>query len=317
MAYPTVAIINLETAEAVSLTDNIIVNQADTTRKTTLSSVLSSLGLMRCIFFSEGGVLESRKDVAFYEEAGVFYTWNGAYPKFIEAGSTPETTGGLSQSGFTPFSQGSSGVGGGKIYNLGSAGPSLVLDLSRANIFTLTLTKPITTLAISGVSSDTGYAQECSLVITQGTEEGGDITWPDNIYWQDSNTPALSPQGFVDIVNLITFDNGRTWVGSFSSTSSSTGSTPKEITGSFSVGSHGFIRLSSPNSVNVGTISTSKPEGFELTLMVARGSENMITLKKDIGNMLLNGDFTFESTTSLIRLLYTQGSWVELFRSGR
>ena len=55
--YPTVAVTNLETAEAVTLADNLIVNQADTTRKAALASILSSLGIMRCIFFSEGGAL--------------------------------------------------------------------------------------------------------------------------------------------------------------------------------------------------------------------------------------------------------------------
>lgn len=94
-------------------------------------------------------------------------------------------------------------------------------------------------------------------------------------------------------------------------------STTKEITGSFSTGDHGFIRMTASAPVNVSTISTSKTEGFELTLMVQPGSENKITLKTDAGNMLLNGDFTFNSSTSLIRLLYTNGSWIELFRSGR
>lgn len=50
---------------------------------------------MRCIFFSKGGALESQKDTAFCEEDGKLYIWNGPYPKLIEAGSTPETSGGV------------------------------------------------------------------------------------------------------------------------------------------------------------------------------------------------------------------------------
>ena len=92
---PTVAISDLDSTEVVTLSDDLIVDQPDATRKATLSSVLSSLGIMRSIFFSKGGVLESKKDVAIYEEDGMLYTWNGSYPKTVEAGSTPESTGGI------------------------------------------------------------------------------------------------------------------------------------------------------------------------------------------------------------------------------
>lgn len=214
--YPTVAITNLETAEAVTLADNLIVNQADTTRKAALASILSSLGIMRCIFFSEGGALESKKDVAYFEEDGAFYTWNGDYPKLIEAGATPETAGGLGQTGFTSFSGGSSGGGGNKIYDLGSIGSTLALDLSKASIFTFSLTEANTSLSLNNASSQKGYAQEYTLVITQGVGAGV-ITWPDNIRWQYGNAPVLSfTQGLVDIVNLVTFDNGVSWIGSLS-----------------------------------------------------------------------------------------------------
>ena len=93
--YPTVAISDLDSTEVVTLSNTLIVDQHDATRKATLSSVLSSLGIMRCIFFSKGGALESQKDTAFCEEDGKLYIWNGPYPKLIEAGSTPETSGGV------------------------------------------------------------------------------------------------------------------------------------------------------------------------------------------------------------------------------
>lgn len=92
---PTVAISDLDSTEVVTLSNDLVVDQPDATRKATLSSVLASLGIMRCIFFSKGGVLESQKDVAFFEEDGTFYIWDGSYPKLIEEGSTPETSGGV------------------------------------------------------------------------------------------------------------------------------------------------------------------------------------------------------------------------------
>lgn len=93
--YPTVAISDLDSTEVVTLSNTLIVDQHDATRKATLSSVLSSLGIMRCIFFSKGGALGSKKDIAIYEEDGTLYTWEGSYPKSVEAGSTPETSGGV------------------------------------------------------------------------------------------------------------------------------------------------------------------------------------------------------------------------------
>ena len=92
---PTVAISDLDSTEAVTLSNDLVVDQPDATRKASLASVLSSLGIMRCIFFSKGGTLESKKDVALYEEDGTFYIWGGSYPKIIEEGSTPETSGGV------------------------------------------------------------------------------------------------------------------------------------------------------------------------------------------------------------------------------
>lgn len=96
--YPTAPISDLESTEVVTLSNSLIIDQPDSTRKTTLASILSSLGIMRCISFSKGGVLESQKDIAFYEEDGTFYTWNGPYPKIVEAGSTPKESGGVGSS---------------------------------------------------------------------------------------------------------------------------------------------------------------------------------------------------------------------------
>lgn len=93
--YPTVAISDLDSTEAVTLSNTLIVDQSEATRKATVASMLSSLGIMRCIFFSKGGTLGSKKDIAIYEEDGTFYTWEGSYPKSVKAGSTPETSGGV------------------------------------------------------------------------------------------------------------------------------------------------------------------------------------------------------------------------------
>ena len=86
---PTVAISDLDSTEAVTLSNDLIVDQPDATRKATLSSVLSSLGIMRCIFFSKGGTLESKKDIAFFEEDETFYSYTGKLPVTVPAGFSP------------------------------------------------------------------------------------------------------------------------------------------------------------------------------------------------------------------------------------
>lgn len=133
---------------------------------------------------------------------------------------------------------------------------------------------------------------------------------------QDS-TGKTTVKDFISFQGILTDRSDFSALGIITVDTPPEASTTKEITGSFSAGDHGFIRMTASAPVNVSTISTSKTEGFELTLMVSPGSENKVTLTTDVGNMLLNGDFTFDSSTSLIRLLYTGGKWVELFRSGR
>lgn len=130
-------------------------------------------------------------------------------------------------------------------------------------------------------------------------------------------TGKMTVRDFISFQGILTEDSDFNSLGILTTATPPEGSVQKEITGSFSTGEHGFIKLNASAPVSVSVISTSKTEGFELTLMIEQESENKITLRSGVGNMLLNGDFTFESTTSLIRLLYTGGSWVELFRSGR
>lgn len=45
--------------------------------------------------FYFGGTLDSADDVLFYEGDGKYYSWSGALPKVVPAGSTPETSGGV------------------------------------------------------------------------------------------------------------------------------------------------------------------------------------------------------------------------------
>lgn len=46
--------------------------------------------------FEAGATLASLSDALLYESEGITYTWNGSFPKTVSQGSTPETSGGIS-----------------------------------------------------------------------------------------------------------------------------------------------------------------------------------------------------------------------------
>ena len=46
--------------------------------------------------FEAGATLVSMSDASLYESEGITYTWNGSFPKTVSQGSTPETSGGIS-----------------------------------------------------------------------------------------------------------------------------------------------------------------------------------------------------------------------------
>lgn len=50
--------------------------------------------------FEEGATVNSKTDAVWYISGGRCYTWDGALPKVIPAGSTPASTGGISAGGF-------------------------------------------------------------------------------------------------------------------------------------------------------------------------------------------------------------------------
>lgn len=82
-----------------------------------------------------------------------------------------------------------------------------VLDLSQATAWTLTVTAPIT-LSLINVPAGTFCSRVPLRIINGGAFA---ITWPAAIAWPTGNPPQLQVAG-TDYVELITFDNGATWV---------------------------------------------------------------------------------------------------------
>ena len=58
------------------------------------------------------------------------------------------------------------------------------------------------------------YGTNRSITLTLLIQDGGSyiISWPNNVYWPNNTAPSLSVDN-VDVITLITFDSGATWLG--------------------------------------------------------------------------------------------------------
>uniref|UniRef100_A0AAU8GF06 Tail fiber protein n=1 Tax=Salmonella phage vB_SEnST11_KE23 TaxID=3161174 RepID=A0AAU8GF06_9CAUD len=214
VSFPTVKVSDLPSAVTVSGGDYVVMDQADTTRKASLDTIMTRMGIMKVVFFSEGGFLESKKDLAFFETNGKYYTWNGAYPKTIPMASAPSTTGGISENAWQEF--GASGGGGstGKVVNLGSVQGTATCDLNRGDSFVANLTGGQCVIIITNPSTAQNVSQSFTLSLTQGTGANL-VSWPSNIKWNYGRVPVLSYKtGVRDIFQFVTYDGGNSWFGS-------------------------------------------------------------------------------------------------------
>lgn len=59
---------------------------------------LSNYGYVNVESFEDGATLTAANQVLHYVTGGEYYRWNGTYPKVVPAGSTPQSTGGISTS---------------------------------------------------------------------------------------------------------------------------------------------------------------------------------------------------------------------------
>lgn len=57
---------------------------------------ISGFGYITVDSFEDGYTLTEINEVLRYEASGEYYRWNGAYPKVVSAGSTPDSSGGIS-----------------------------------------------------------------------------------------------------------------------------------------------------------------------------------------------------------------------------
>ena len=90
---------------------------------------------------------------------------------------------------------------------------TLTIDLSAANVFTVSLNANITTLTISNTLATSNTSTGFTLVLTaDGTART--ITWPGSVKWPAGTAPTLtSTNGKIDVLSFVSYDQGSTWLG--------------------------------------------------------------------------------------------------------
>lgn len=121
---------------------------------------------------------------------------------------TDTTTGGGSNGG-----TGSQAVIGAYSCQSFGGGDTFTLDVSSYGVFDITLSQPTAAIALGAFNAEQGMARQLQIVLHQGTGANS-VTWPDNVKWTGNRAPTLSLDiGAIDVVQLMTLDNGQTWLG--------------------------------------------------------------------------------------------------------
>lgn len=96
--------------------------------------------------------------------------------------------------------------------SVSSSAGAVTLDLNTSNIFTLSLTESISSIAINNVPI-TGIVTSFTLILTY-TATTVSITWPVSVKWPAATAPTLTNlNGKKDIFSFVSEDGGTSWYG--------------------------------------------------------------------------------------------------------
>lgn len=101
-----------------------------------------------------------------------------------------------------------------KIKKIDCVNPILVVNLSEANIFHITLRTSLINIVFDNLpEKDVSYS--AVLVLKQDQVGSRRIVFPDNVLWSYNEIPVLAKRpNHADVLNLITFDGGESYYGS-------------------------------------------------------------------------------------------------------
>lgn len=89
------------------------------------------------------------------------------------------------------------------------------INPTSAAVFVLGLQEEVTTIDFSEYEETEGVSRTLTLFLNQGTGSNK-VEWPANVLWSQGRKPILSYiPGHTDVIQLISSDDGKTWLGSF------------------------------------------------------------------------------------------------------
>lgn len=91
---------------------------------------------------------------------------------------------------------------------LGSKNTDFTIDCDLGSVISFTLAGNLSLTLNANAVSD--KAREIKLIITK--QSTYNITWPASVMWASSTAPVLT-SGKINILTLLTVDNGTTWYG--------------------------------------------------------------------------------------------------------
>lgn len=90
----------------------------------------------------------------------------------------------------------------------------VLLDLSEANIFNITLRKNVVNVSFDNLP-EKDLAYSCVLVLKQDTIGNRKVIFPENVFWSFNEVAILSTKpGYADVITLMTVDGGETYYAS-------------------------------------------------------------------------------------------------------
>lgn len=105
--------------------------------------------------------------------------------------------------------------GGGKetvdLHGSAAVGAAETIDLANGNIHRLILDENLT-ITLTGTTASVGCS--VTVILVQDAGAGNTVTWPVAVKWAGGVAPVITATAnAVDVITLLTADNGTTWYG--------------------------------------------------------------------------------------------------------
>lgn len=92
----------------------------------------------------------------------------------------------------------------------------IVLDPTKGSVSHHVLMEPLTSVSFATFKTEPTVARQLTVILEQGTGANKISKWDEKIKWSQDRIPVLSLEsGRKDVVTLLTYDEGKSWLGFF------------------------------------------------------------------------------------------------------